>query len=81
MKRILSLALLSLVLGGCVLVPAGRYEGDGSRGPRYYRNDSYRDEGYTRRDQYRDGYYRRDNPNRGDSYYGYYGYSYRDHGQ
>ena len=46
MKRILSLALLSLVLGGCVLVPAGRYDGDGYRGQGYYRGDSYRDEGH-----------------------------------
>ena len=45
MKRILSLALLGLVLGGCVVVPAGRYDGDGYRARGYYRGDSYRDEG------------------------------------
>ena len=74
MKRMLSLALLSLVLGGCVVIPAGRYDGDGYRGRGYYRGDSYRDEGYYRRDGYRDGYYR------GDGYYRSY-YGYRDHGQ
>jgi hypothetical protein len=79
MKRILSLALLSLVLGGCVLVPAGRYDGDGYRGQGYYRGDSYRDEGHYRRDGYRDGY---GGYYRGDGYYrGYYGYPYRDHSQ
>ena len=79
MKRILSLALLSLVLGGCVLVPTGRYDGDGYRGRGYYRGDSYRDEGYYRRDGYRDGY---GGYYRGDAYYrGYYGYPYRDHSQ
>ena len=79
MKRILSLALLSLVLGGCALVPAGRYDGDGYRGQGYYRGDGYRDEGHYRRDGYRDGY---GGYYRGDAYYrGYYGYPYRDHSQ
>lgn len=78
MKRIFTLALVSLVLGGCVVVPAGRYDGDGYRERGYYRGERYRDEGQARRG-YRggsDGYYR------GDDYYrGYYGYPYRDHSQ
>ena len=70
MKRILSLALLSVVLGGCVVVPVARYDDAGYRGRTYYRDDSYRGDGYYRRDGYRGDYYR-----------GYYGYRYQDHGQ
>ena len=70
MKRILSLALLSVVLGGCVVVPAARYDDADYRGRPYYRDDSYRGDGYYRRDGYRGDYYR-----------GYYGYRYQDHSQ
>ena len=58
MKRILSLLMLSTVLGGCVVVPLGyRYDDDGYRSRGYYRGDRYyRDNGYYRRD----GYYRDD---------------------
>lgn len=38
MARILALALMASLLGGCAIVPLGYgYDGDGHRGPRYYR--------------------------------------------
>ena len=73
MKRILSLLMLSTMLGGCVVVPLGyRYDDDGYRNRGYYRGDRYyRDNSY-----YRDRYYRDDD-------YRWYGHRYgaRDHGQ
>ena len=66
MKRLLIFSILSAILSGCVVLPAGDYYGRG-----YYRGDGYhRGDGYYRDDGYYRGRYDR----------GYSGYGYRDHG-
>ncbi len=58
MKRFLALSLLSALLGGCVVVPAGyvSYGHDYSRGHGYYRDYGYypRYYGYGYRGYYND---------------------------
>jgi len=67
MKRLLIFSVLSAILSGCVVLPAGDYYG----GRGYYRGDGYhRGDGYYRDDGYYRGRYDR----------GYSGYGYRDHG-
>jgi hypothetical protein len=66
MKRLLVFSVLSALLSGCVVLPAGDYYRGG-----YYRGDGYyRSDGYDRGE----GYYR------GRDDRGYWGYRYRDHG-
>jgi hypothetical protein len=81
MKRMFGLLLVSVLLGGCVVVPVGRYYDDNDG----YRRGYYRGEGsyYRYDDGYRRGYYRSEGyyPRYNDAWYGYRGYRYLDHGQ
>lgn len=56
MKRMMILALLCAVLGGCVVVPVG----DGYRDDGYYRRHGYDHDDYYHHGYYRDGYGYRD---------------------
>lgn len=76
MKATLTLALATVALGGCAIVPYG-YDAGPYRG--YYRDRDYRGDRFDGDRYERHGGWRRDDEHGG--YYGGYHFRYRDHGQ
>jgi hypothetical protein len=74
MRRVLTMGLLMMVLGGCAVVPLGPY---GYRGNLQYRGDSFRGDVYVGGDGSGGAYHRGDGQRgNGRPGYGYPGYGY-----